>query len=143
MVHYRNLMLYQSLGMSLTNVHRILEFDEKPLMEPYIRLNSELHKKAKSAFENFFYKLMNNSLFGKTMENLCKRVDIKFVKTDDSPETIEQVRKTIVMHNSNRRIKFSDDLSTVHVNKVRLTLNEPIYVGFTVLELSKKLMYDR
>ena len=67
-VHYRNLHLYSSLGMKHKKVHRIYEFNEKPWMEPYIRLNKELQKKAMSAFEKDFYKLMNNSVFGKTME---------------------------------------------------------------------------
>ena len=81
-VHYRNLHLYLSLGMKLKKVHRILEFNEKLWMEPYIRLNKELRKKAMSAFEKDFYKLMNNSVFGKTMENLRKRVDINWVQID-------------------------------------------------------------
>ena len=68
--------------MKLKKVHRILEFDEKLWMEPYIRLNKQNFEKAKSAFEKDFYKLMNNSVFGKTMENLRKRVDIKLVRTD-------------------------------------------------------------
>ena len=78
-VHYKNFMLYLSLGMKLKRIHHVLEFDEKPWMEPYIRLNTEMRKKAKSAFEKDFYKLMINSVFGKTMENLRKRVDIKLV----------------------------------------------------------------
>ena len=139
-VHYRNLNLYMQLGMKVTKVHRILEFNEKPWMEPYIRLNTEFRKKAKSAFEKDFYKLMNNSVFGKTMENLRKRVDIKLVKTDGSEN--EKLRKIIAKPNFNRRIKFSDELSAILVNKTSLTLNKPIYVGFSVLDLSKHLMYD-
>ena len=72
-VHYKNLMLYLSLGMKLKRIYRVLEFDEKPWMEPYIRLNTELRKEAKSAFEKEFYKLINNSIFRKTMENLRKK----------------------------------------------------------------------
>ena len=139
-VHYRNLQLYLSLGMNVKKVHRILEFNEKPWMEPYIRLNTELRKKAKSAFEKDFYKLMNNSVFGKTMENLRKRVDIKLVRTDGTEN--EKIRKIIAKPNFNRRVKFSDELSAIHVNKTKLTLNKPIYVGLSVLDLSKHLMYD-
>ena len=117
-----------------------MEFNKKPWMEPYIRLNTELRKKAKSALENDFYKLMNNSVFGKTMENICKRVDIKLVRTDGTEN--EKLRKIIAKPNFNRRVKFSDDLSALHVNKTKLEINKPIYVGFSVLDLSKHLMYD-
>ena len=131
-VHYKNLQLYLKLGMKIKKIHRILE--------PYIRLNTELRKKAKSSFEKDFFKLMNNSVFGKTMENIRKRVDIKLVRTDGSEN--EKLRKIIAKPNFNRRVKFSDELSAIHVHKTKLTLNKPIYVGFSVLELSKHHMYD-
>ena len=67
-LYYRNLQLYTSLGMRLTKVHRALRFDQSPWMEPYSRMNTELRKKAASDFEKYLYKLMNNSVFGKTME---------------------------------------------------------------------------
>ena len=108
-------------------------------MEPYIRLNTDLRKQAKSAFEKDFYQ-MNNSVFGKTMENLRKRVDIKLVRTDSNEN--EKIRKIIAKPNFNRRVRFSDELSAIHVNKTNLTLNKPIYVGFSALDLSKRLMYD-
>ena len=137
-VHYRNLQLYLSLGMKVTKIHRVLEFSEKPWMEPYIRLNTDLRKQAKSAFEKDFYKLMN--VFGKTMENLRKRFDIKLVRTDGTEN--EKIRKIIAKPNFNRRVRFSDELPAIHVNKTILTLNKPIYVRFSVLDLSKRLMYD-
>ena len=139
-MHYRNLNLYIKPGMKVIKEHRILEFNEKPWMELYIQLNTEMRKKAKSAFEKDFYKLMNNTVFGKTMENLRKRVDIKLVRTDGSEN--EKLRKIIAKPNFNRRVKFSDEQSAIHVNKIKLTLNKPIYVGFSVLDLSKYLMYD-
>ena len=79
-LHYRNLQLYSSLGMHLTKVHRAPRFDQSPWMEPYIRMNTELRKKVASDSEKDLYKLMNNSVFWKTMENLRKRVDVKLVR---------------------------------------------------------------
>ena len=74
------------------------------------------------------------------MEYLRKRVDIKLVKTDGSEN--EKLRKIIAKPTFKRHVKFSDELSAIHVNKTKLTLNKPIYVGFSVLDLSKHLMYD-
>ena len=126
--------------MKLTKVHRILEFNDIPWMKSYIQLNTEMGKKSKSVFEKDFYKLMNNSVFGKTMENLRKRVNIKLVKTDGSEN--EKLRKIIDLPNFNGHVKFSDELSAIQVNKTKLTINKPMYVGFSVLDLSKYLMYD-
>ena len=72
-IHYRNLQLYLSLGMRLKKEHSVLAFDQEDWMEPYTRLNTELRKKATSDFKKNFFKLMNNSVFGKTIENLRKR----------------------------------------------------------------------
>ena len=141
-LHYRNLQLYLSLGMKLKKIHRILEFNEAPWMEPYIRMNTEFRKKSKSAFEKDFYKLMNNSVFGKTMENLRKRVDIKVVRTCGNPKEKEQIRKIIAKPNYDRVVIFSEELSALHSHKTRLKLNKPVYVGMCVLDLSKHLMYD-
>ena len=78
--HYKNLQFYLSQGMRLKKVHRVLEFNQESWMEPYITMNTEFRKQAKSDFETDFYKLMNNSVFGKTMENLRNRVEVKIVR---------------------------------------------------------------
>ena len=90
-VHYSNLQLYLRQGMRLKKVHRVIEFDQEPWMEPYIRMNTEFRKQAKSDFETDFYKLMNNSVFGKTMENLRNRVDVKIVRNWET----DKIRKLL------------------------------------------------
>ena len=135
-LHYRNLKLYLSLGMRLTKIHRIIEFDQRPWMASYIALNTELRKKAKTDFEKDLFKLMNNSVFGKTMENLRKRVSIKLVRGED------EARRQIAKPSFVSFKVFNDSLAAVHMRKTRLVLNRPIYIGLCVLDLSKHLMYD-
>ena len=137
-LHYRNLQLYTSLGMRLTKVHPALRFDQSPWMEPYIRMITELRKKAASDFEKDLFKLMNNSVFGKTMENLRKQVDVKLVRSNEE----DKLRRLIASPAFARVNIFDDDLAAIQVHKSNLVLNRPVYVGISILDLSKHLMYE-
>jgi hypothetical protein len=121
-----------SLGMQLKKIHRALRFD------PYIRHNTELRKRATNDFEKDLHKLMNNSVFGKTRENLRKRVDVKLVRSSEE----DRLRKLIAKPNYARCKIFDDDLAAQHMHKTSLCLNRPIYLGMSILDLSKLLMYD-
>ena len=101
-------------------------------MEPYIRMNTELRKKAASGFEKDLYKLMNNSVFGKTMENLRMRVDVKLVRSNEE----DKLRRFIASPAFTRANIFDDDLAAIQVYKSRLVLNRPVFVGMSILDLS-------
>ena len=135
-LHYRNLQLYLSLGLKLKKVHRVLEFDQSPWLRQYIDFNTQKRAGAKNAFEKDFFKLMNNSVYGKTCENLRKRVDVRLV-TDKSKLSKLASSPTYV----NSKI-FTEDLVAVHKIKETLKLDRPAYVGMCILDLSKTLMYD-
>jgi len=137
-VHYRNLQFYLRQGMKLKRVHGVLEFEQECWMEPYIRMNTEFRKNAKSDFEKNFYKLMNNSVFGKTMENLRNHVDIKIVRTNET----KKIRKLVASPLFSRHVFFSNDLVGIDIQKSKLLLNKPVYTGMTILDNSKILMYD-
>ena len=135
-VHYRNLKLYLALGMEVTRIHRVLVFQQSPWLKAYIDFNTERRKHAANDFEKDFYKLMNNAVFGKTMENLRKRVNVKLVN-DKTKLTKLTARPSF----DSFRI-FFEDLAAVNMKKTKLYLNRPIYVGFAILDLSKVLMYQ-
>ena len=78
-VLYRNLQLYLSLGMKLTKIHRVLKFKQSDWMKKYINFNTEKTMKAANDFQKDFIKLIINSVYGKTMENLQKRISVRLV----------------------------------------------------------------
>lgn len=137
-VHYRNLQFYLKLGMKLKKVHRMLEFGQECWMEPYIRMNTEFRKQATNDFEKNFYKLVNSSVFGKTMENVRKHIDIKIVRSDEA----EKILKLIASAFFAGSMQFSNNLSGFRIHKESVKLDKPVYAGMTILDNRKILMYD-
>ena len=135
-LHYENLKQYLKLGLKLTHIHRGIKFKESPWLEKYITLNTKLRTQAKNEFEKDFFKLMNNSLFGKTMEDIRNRVNIKLVNNE------KQAEKLSAKPNFKHCNIFSEDLVAIHMKKIKLFFNKPVYLGMCILDLSKTLMYD-
>ena len=135
-LHEENLKLYLSLGLRLKRVHRVLQFDEKPWLKEYIDFNTEMRKNSKNSFEKGYFKLMNNSVFGKTMENIRKRCNV-YLETDPDHFLRQTAKPTYVSCKI-----FHENLVAVNMKKQRLKLDRPSYVGMCILDLSKVLMYD-
>ena len=135
-VHYRSLRQCLELGLRVTAVHRGLIFNQSPWMEPYIRKNTELRMIAANSFEKDFFKVMNNSVFGKTIENIRKRQNISLV--DDR----SKAAKLTTRPNFDRVTIFDSNLIAVHMKKTEVYFNKPVYVGQAILDLSKILMFD-
>ena len=135
-LHYRNLQLYTDLGLKVTKVHRVLEFDQSLWLKEYIDFNTRKRADAQNSFEKDFFKLMNNSVFGKTMENIRKRVDVRLIT--DEKKLLKMAAKPAYVSSK----IFNENLVAVHKIKETLTLNRPAYLGMCILDLSKTLMYD-
>ena len=137
-LHYRNLKLYLELGMKLTKIYRTIKFRQSAWLKTYIDLNINKRKEATKAGDKVgkdMYKLFCNAVFGKTMENVRKRVNIELV-TD-----AKIAKKRIAKPNFKRAKRFHDELIGVHLQKAKLELSRPIQAGFTILDLSKLHMY--
>ncbi|XP_024872855.1 uncharacterized protein LOC112455281, partial [Temnothorax curvispinosus] len=118
--HYRNLQQCLRLGMHLTRVRRVLRFAQSPWLRVYIELNTALRTRASNEFERNLYKLMNNAVFGKTMENVRDHVDPNF----------------------HSRSVFSENLVAIELRRLEVKFNKPIYVGMSILEMSKTRLYE-
>ena len=124
------------MGLRLKKIHRGIKFQEFPWMQSYIELNTDLRTKGKNDFEKDFFKLMNNSVFGKTMENIRNRVNVQLVTT------AEKAQKLIAKPNLKHWVRFEENLIGVHLNKTKMTYNKPVYCGMSILDISKTLMYE-
>ena len=134
-VHYKNLQYYLSLGMKLIKVHRILKFKQSNWLKEYTEFNTRKIKNAVSEFEKNFFRLLINCIYGKSMENIRKGISVKLI--NNSKDYLRCVSKPNFI---SQKI-FDKTFTAVHQIKSVLTLNKPIYVGFSILELSKLLMY--
>ena len=122
-IHIRALKQALNHGLKLKKVHRGIQFIQKDWLKPYIDRNTELRKKAKNGFEKNFFKLMNNSVFGKTMENVRSYRDIKLVISDKR-------RKRLVSEpNYHSHKTFSNHLMGIEMKKTRVKTTKPLYLG--------------
>ena len=135
-LHHKSLKQYLDLGLKLTKIHRGVKFNEKAWLKDYIQLNTDLRTKGTTDFEKDFFKLMNNSVFGKTMENIRNRIDVRLVTEE------KELEKLVKKPNFDRINIFTEDLVAVHMKKTTIKLRKPIYLGMSILDLSKTLMYD-
>ena len=135
-IHYENLKLYESLGLKITHIHRGIKFEESDWMKSYIDLNTRLRAEAKNEFEKDFFKLLNNSVFGKTMENIRSRVNVTLVNNNKKAEILT------AKPNFKKCTIFSENLCAIHMGKTQIYFNKPVYLGMCILDLSKTLMYD-
>ena len=134
-LHGENLKLYLSLGMKLKKIWRGLKFAEKDFMKGYIELNTALRAQADNDFKKALFKLMNNSVFGKTMENVRNRVTIELVKDE------KRAAKLVNKPNFEELKIFDESLVAVKMRKTKVWMNKPVYVGMSILDLSKTLMF--
>ena len=134
--HINSLKKALNHGLKLKKIHRIIKFNKEAWLKPYIDMNTELRKEAKNDFEKDPLKMMNNSVFRKTMENIRKHRDIKLVTTD------KKRSKLVSEPNYHTTNLISEDLSITEMKKTKVKMNKPIYLGLSILEISKILMYE-
>ncbi|XP_039291035.1 uncharacterized protein LOC120352821 [Nilaparvata lugens] len=135
-IHINNLKLYLRLGMKLKKIHRGIKFLQSKWLEPFINLNTQLRRNAHNDFERNLYKLMNNSVYGRTLMNVKKHSDFEIVTNE------KRLHKLISKPRTKNWHLFGENVVGVTLNKVEIVLNKPIYVGMVILEESKAVMFD-
>ena len=135
-IHIKALKQAINPGLVLEEIHRCIEFKQSAWMKEYIDFNTRLRTAAKNDFEKDFYKLMNNSVFGKTMENFRKHRNIKLVNNE------EEYLKNVMKPNFKSGTLLGPDLMGCEIGKVRVVMNKPVYLGYAILDLSKTIMYE-
>lgn len=138
-IHYRMLKLALQHGLILKSVNRVLKFKQSRWLKSYIDLNTERRKEAISELDKELCKLLNNSVFGKTMENLRLHVILELVSEWEGKSG---ARSIIAKPNFKKCKIIADDLVIMEMGKTNILMNKPIIVGMSVLDLSKTVMYD-
>ena len=133
-IHIRALKQELNHGLVLKKVHSIIKFYQEAWLKPYIDMNTTLRTEAKNDFEKDFFKLMNNSVFGKTMENVRNHRDIKIVTTN------KQRSKYASELNYHTTKRISKNLLIMEMKKTEVKMNKPIYLGQAILDISTALM---
>ena len=134
-VHIRVLKQALNHELILKKVHRVIQFNQKAWLKPYIDMNTELRIKGKNEFDKDFFKLMNNAVFSKTMENVRKHRDIKLE---------QQIKKKLVSEPNYYTTKYflEDLLLAIEMKKAKVKMNKPIYLGMSILYISETYMYE-
>ena len=134
-IHYRNLKFILELGAKVTNIHKVLSFKQKPWLKQYIDFNTQKRTQAKNDFEKDFFKLMNNAVFGKTMENVRNRANISLAPND---------RRAIKLFSkiNYKDCSYINGAYLVELYQKKIVYDKPIYVGTSILDLSKVCMMD-
>ena len=135
-IHIKALKQAIDHGLVLEKIHRAIEFKQSAWMREYIDFNMRLRMAAKNDFEKDFYKLMNNSVFGKTMENIRKHRNINLVNNE------EEYLKNVMKPNFKSGTLLRPDLMGCEMGKIRVVMNKPVYLGQAILDLSKTIMYE-
>lgn len=134
--YYKNLIFYLKHGLVLKKVHKIIEFDEYPIMRSYIELNTMHRNQSKTAAEKITWKTLNNAAYGKTFENQLNYSALKFISTDTSYE------RTVAKPGFDGYVFFNDNLMIAKLLHEKINFNKPIYLGATITELAKLHMYE-
>ncbi|KAF4531795.1 hypothetical protein B566_EDAN017337 [Ephemera danica] len=135
-VHYLALKQAVKHGLVVTHIHRAISFSQSPWFKPHIDYNTELRKQGKTKFDLEFRKLMNNSPFGKSMENIRNRIKLEIVLKD------KRLRRLVPQMDFKDRSIYRENLAAVHRALIELYMEKPIYVGQAILDISKTIMYD-
>lgn len=141
-IHYLYLKQCLKHGLKLTKIHRAVKFTQSPWLRKYVDFNTNIRNAATSKFLKNQVKLLTNSVYGKTMENVEKRVDIKLVSQWEPQTNHNCAEKLIAKPQFKDLTIFSENLVAIQLNKVSILYNKPIYVGFSILDISKVVMYN-